>query len=108
MQAGQWFSLGPPVSSTNKTDCHDISEILFKSGVKHHKTKPNQKTNNTYNEYIITPMAQTSHIWLYALLSIISGAAKIKYNDWLIDWCLMPTLAIFQLYHGVKIQWTHH
>ena len=27
---GQWFSPGPPVSSTNKTDCHDITEILLK------------------------------------------------------------------------------
>ena len=27
---GRWFSLGPPVSSTNKTDCHDITEILLK------------------------------------------------------------------------------
>jgi len=25
-----WFSLGPPVSSTNKTDHHDITEILLK------------------------------------------------------------------------------
>jgi len=25
-----WFSLGPPVSSTNKTDLHDITEILLK------------------------------------------------------------------------------
>jgi hypothetical protein len=25
-----WFSLGLPVSSTNKTDCHDITEILLK------------------------------------------------------------------------------
>jgi hypothetical protein len=25
-----WFSLGIPVSSTNKTDCHDIAEILLK------------------------------------------------------------------------------
>jgi len=31
---GQRFSPGPPVSSTNKTDCHDIVE----SGVKHHQT----------------------------------------------------------------------
>jgi hypothetical protein len=28
--AGQWFSLGTPVSSTNKTDRHDITEILLK------------------------------------------------------------------------------
>jgi hypothetical protein len=25
-----WFSLGTPVSSTNKTDRHDIAEILLK------------------------------------------------------------------------------
>jgi hypothetical protein len=28
--AGQWFSPGTPVSSTNNTDCHDIFEILLK------------------------------------------------------------------------------
>jgi hypothetical protein len=28
--AGQWFSPGTPVSSTNKTDCHDITELLLK------------------------------------------------------------------------------
>jgi hypothetical protein len=26
----EWFSTGPPVSSTNKTDHHDITEILLK------------------------------------------------------------------------------
>jgi hypothetical protein len=37
---GQWFSSGTLVSSANKTDRHDISEILLKeSGVKHNKTK---------------------------------------------------------------------
>jgi hypothetical protein len=28
--AGLWFSPGTPVSSTNKTDHHDIAEILLK------------------------------------------------------------------------------
>ena len=28
--AGRWFSPGTPVSSTNKTNCHDITEILLK------------------------------------------------------------------------------
>jgi len=28
--AGQWFSMGTPVSSTNKTNHHDITEILLK------------------------------------------------------------------------------
>jgi hypothetical protein len=27
---GQWFSPGPPVSSTNKTKSHDVTEILLK------------------------------------------------------------------------------
>jgi hypothetical protein len=27
---GRWFSLGTPVSSTTKTGCHDIAEILLK------------------------------------------------------------------------------
>jgi hypothetical protein len=29
LAAGLWFPLGPPVSSPNKTDCHDITEILI-------------------------------------------------------------------------------
>jgi hypothetical protein len=28
--AGLWFAPGTPVSFTNKTDCHDITEILLK------------------------------------------------------------------------------
>jgi hypothetical protein len=30
LATGWWFSPGPPVSSTNKTDRHDITEILLK------------------------------------------------------------------------------
>ena len=30
LAAGRWFSPGTLVSSTNKTDCHDITEILLK------------------------------------------------------------------------------
>jgi hypothetical protein len=30
LATGQWFSLGTQVSSTNKTCCHDITEILLK------------------------------------------------------------------------------
>ena len=38
--AGQWFSLVTPVSSTNKTDHHDLTEILFKVAL--NNIKPNQ------------------------------------------------------------------
>ena len=27
---GQWFSSATPVPSTNKTDCHDITDIVLK------------------------------------------------------------------------------
>jgi hypothetical protein len=30
LATGRWFSTGPPVSSTNKIDRHDIPEILLK------------------------------------------------------------------------------
>jgi hypothetical protein len=30
LATGRWFSPGPPVSSNNKTDRHDITEILLK------------------------------------------------------------------------------
>jgi hypothetical protein len=30
LAAGRWFSLGTLISSTNKTDCHDITETLLK------------------------------------------------------------------------------
>jgi hypothetical protein len=30
LYTGRWFSLGTPVSSTNKTDHHNITEILLK------------------------------------------------------------------------------
>jgi hypothetical protein len=33
LATGQWFSPGTPVSSTNKTDHHDLTEILFKEAL---------------------------------------------------------------------------
>ena len=36
LAAGQWFSLGIPVSSAKNNDRHDITEILLKKVVKHH------------------------------------------------------------------------
>ena len=40
LATGRWFSPGPPVSSTNKTDRHHITEILLKVALKHHKLNP--------------------------------------------------------------------
>ena len=40
LATGRWFSPGTLVSSTNKTDCHVITEILLKVVLEHYK--PNQ------------------------------------------------------------------
>jgi hypothetical protein len=40
----QWFSAGTPVSSTNKTDRHDITEILLKVPL----STINQPTNQSH------------------------------------------------------------
>jgi hypothetical protein len=41
-------SLGTPVSSINKTDHHDITEIqtIVENGIKHHKPQPPKKREN--------------------------------------------------------------
>ena len=40
LATGQWFSQGTLVSFTNKTDLHDITEILLKWALKHNNTNP--------------------------------------------------------------------
>ena len=47
---GRWFSPGTPVSSTNKTDHHDITEILLKvalNTITHKPIKSNFKMRKT-------------------------------------------------------------
>jgi hypothetical protein len=43
LATGQWFSPGPPVSSIDKTDCHDIAEILLKVAL--NTIKPTNQPN---------------------------------------------------------------
>ena len=48
--ARRWFSPGTPVSSTNKTDRHDIAEILLKVAL-NTITKPQYLTTTFYSTY---------------------------------------------------------
>jgi hypothetical protein len=50
LTTGLWFSLGTPVSSTNKTYRHDIAEILLKVAL----NIINQKPNELWNSALIT------------------------------------------------------
>ena len=50
---GWWFPPGPPVSSTNKTDCQDITEILFKVALNTINQKKTKQTNLVlFQEYV--------------------------------------------------------
>jgi hypothetical protein len=42
---GRWFSAGHLVSSTSKTDCHDIAEILLKAALNTIKQTNKQTLN---------------------------------------------------------------
>jgi hypothetical protein len=46
---GRCFSLGPPVSPTNKTDCHDITEILLALNTKQTKTSSIYGSDFSFN-----------------------------------------------------------
>jgi hypothetical protein len=45
---GRWFSPGTPASSTTKTGCHDIVEILLKVALSTKKSNQRQKIGKNY------------------------------------------------------------
>jgi hypothetical protein len=47
LAAGRWFSLGTPASTTNKTDCHEIAEILLKVALNTLTLSNNHKQQTT-------------------------------------------------------------
>jgi hypothetical protein len=52
--AGQWFSPGTLVSSTNKTDHHDITEILLKVTLNTTKTNKQKFDSKLYTTKLST------------------------------------------------------
>ena len=48
LATGRWFSLRPPVSSTNKNDCHDITEVLLKVTCYMYHTKYIKKMSGVF------------------------------------------------------------
>jgi len=70
--AGRWFSPGTPVSSTSKTDRHDMSEILLKMALNTitplviylHCDLLYANTTSLYYPFIVTTFRVDSH-WSY-------------------------------------------
>jgi hypothetical protein len=70
LATGRWFSPGPPVSSTNKTDRHDITEILLKVALNTIK-QTNKKIHLHFScEKTFKYMCNNSNTWhsLYFIL----------------------------------------
>ena len=64
LAAGWWFSSDTPLSSANKTDLHDITEILLKVTLKPYLSPSNFHTcfilNYTLKKY---PGKKSIHVW---------------------------------------------
>jgi len=65
----RWFSPGPRVSSTNKTDLHDITEILLKVALNTITLTPNANTNRDGQ---ISPMHRELYV-LYIIITLLNG-----------------------------------
>jgi hypothetical protein len=82
LATGRWFSPGPPVSSTNKTDRRDIAEILLKGAVSTIK-QTNKQTNVHVLPYLrifvvkanLCNLEQTYKVFTY-FIAIIESIKK--------------------------------
>jgi len=69
---GRWFSPGPPVSPTNKTDRHDVDEIFLK--VVLNTIKQTYKQTNCYL-FLLLPF----HLWLWSRQSLVCLFSIFRY-----------------------------
>jgi hypothetical protein len=70
LATGQWFSPGPPVSSTNKTDHYDITEILFEVALNNITLTPLcQSRVIVGNPQLITFRLLSNSSWLHFVSS---------------------------------------
>jgi hypothetical protein len=88
------FSPGPPVSSTNKADRHDITEILLKVAL--NTIKQTNKNESPSMEYLLVPSGQFCRLsWRRQVTILIR-----KNND---DVCFVqtktPSLILIVLAH---------
>ena len=86
---GWWFYPGASVSSTNKNDRHDITEILLKVALKHHN--PPTITTNTR----VHVLGMSNRItWPESIKFVLHQIEAISAFTWLVGW-FMVVSAIF-------------
>ena len=122
-----WFSPGTLVSSTNKTDCHDITEILLKVGLTT-INQPNQPKHIIMYSVItwrkspihcpdnqsllvllkVTCLAEKWQILNTESFTVVYLTTTTKRSSWLSDYCCLRPNEIFFSYIMARknyIQW---
>jgi hypothetical protein len=104
---GWWFSPGPPVSSTNETDNHDITEILLKvalSTIKQTNKQTNKQTTllkipspRAYGVFVSLLIKALCNILLIGGNIIIKGVLIIRQSVLIVK--LYSISATFKLHH---------
>ena len=92
LATGQWFSTDPPVSSTNKTDCHDISGILggYFGGVfckkknvffnsSHHMHRTRQTYYKCKWQLLLFMCSAHSNFFLKSIVIVITTLFQVEY-----------------------------
>jgi hypothetical protein len=102
--AGRWVSPGTPVFSTNKTDCHDITEILLKVETRCHVGHESKQKNKKISDakwrtcitqiYWIRWLIITSFSWFMVF--------NATFNDISVISDLLLSSDVFFFCHGLK------
>jgi hypothetical protein len=93
--ADLWFSLGTPVSFTNKTDCHDTTEILLKVAL------------NTISLAFTDTHCQSK--WLYKFMSMVYRISEeLIFILISIDRCIFITRSLEFIRNIVESGVEHH
>ena len=107
---GRWFSPSTPVSSTTKSGCHDIAEILLRVALKHKKKSYQIKPNTL--DWGFDPHTKDYKINLFVCyffcLSAKQEVLRKKNKYWLtqnqnsgFEWCDMSNRGLlFQYYNN--------
>ena len=79
LATGQWSSLGTPVSSTNKTDHHDMN--IGENGVYHHNPNPSVLSLD-FDTLTTTNCYQINYYDIYSLIVWLAIVALYYKKKW--------------------------